>query len=423
MRRYGIFAGTSTFTDLRRLIAGWCFDKAVDEVKIVASYERQFAEACGARHAVSFGAGRMALYAILEALGVGPGDEVIIPAFTCVVVPNAILYRGARPVFVDIEVRTFNIDVKQVEKAITPRTKALYAQHTFGVPCDVAALRDIGKRRNLPVIEDAAHALGARQDGMQAGTMTEVAFFSTDHSKVVSTHLGGMAVTNDDLLADRIRQIQSSSEGVDAYTRSRLLLSFALELLLFMPAILWIGRKIHAVLVRIGIIYCYRDELDVKKPINYPCRLSGLQARLGLSQLDNLAGNLEHRRESVRLLEREIRWYGMSDVVLDACTWLRYSFLVRDRGAVQSALTRTFDLDIWFTSVVGGREVDLGAVGYETGSCPNAEYVAEHIVNLPTHLRIPHSALAAEMSRNRALLQDNVDRTVAGGPEYDIARG
>ncbi|MBI5630404.1 MAG: aminotransferase class I/II-fold pyridoxal phosphate-dependent enzyme [Elusimicrobia bacterium] len=398
--RYGVLAGANTGREWRQMAGAWLSSGPCEEPSVISEYESRFAKRCGARHGVSFGAGRMALYAVLEALGVGPGDEVVIPAFTCVVVPNAILYRGARPVYVDIEPRFFNIDVSKVEAAISPRTKALYAQHTFGVACDVDGLREIGRRRGLPVIEDGAHALGTVYRGGAVGSLTEVAFFSSDHSKVINTHLGGMAVTSDDSLAARLREIQARSPSPDMGTSRRLVRSFLLEYPCFSPAFLWLGRSIHALLDRAGLLFFFRDELETSKPAGYPCRLSAAQARLGLSQLGDLERNLAHRRRIAGWLEGKIGWSGMDAGELNASTWLRYSFLVKDREKFEAAFKRRFDLGVWFTSVVAGRCRDLEAVGYRPGSCPIAELAARHIVNFPTHPRVPLGAIQEEVERN-----------------------
>lgn len=394
------------------MASAWMRGGPYDDNDTIREYERQFAECCGVNHAVSFGAGRMALFAILEVLGIGAGDEVIIPAFTCVVVPNAILYRGARPVYVDIEPQFFNIDVTKVERAITPRTKALYAQHTFGIPCDVDALRELGRRHGLPVIEDAAHALGAVYRDRPIGSLTEVAFVSTDHSKVINTHLGGMALTNDEEYATRLRQVQAATPFLDQRTTRRLIRSFLIEYLCFSPKVLWVGRTIHAILARTGFLFYFVDELMTTKPTAYPYpnRLSSAQARMGLSQLRNLKCNRKHRQQIAEWLEQVIGWNRMAPDELNDATWLRYSFLVQERTEFESKLADRFDLGIWFTSVASGRETELELVGYAAGSCPVAEDAARHIVNLPTHLRIPLKAIQREVNRHWPAIKANLRR-------------
>ncbi|QQR81396.1 MAG: DegT/DnrJ/EryC1/StrS family aminotransferase [Deltaproteobacteria bacterium] len=394
------------------MLRAWITRRSYKDLSVIEDYERKFAQICGVKHAISFGAGRMALYVILEALGIGEGDEVIIPAFTCVVVANAILYTGAKPIYVDIELQSFNIDATKIEAAITSRTKALYAQHTFGIACNVDALRDIGKRHRLPIIEDAAHALGAEYHGKPVGSLTEVAFFSSDHSKVINTYVGGMVVTNKDALALRLRKIQMGIPFMNQKSMRRLVRSFLINYICYLPSILWIGQVIHILLTHLDLLFLFKDDLKTKKEdvSEYPCRLSSLQAQIGLSQLNNLSHNLEHRRKITEYLEKKIRWNQLNLDEINQSTWLRYSFLVKDRDQFEKKFSWRFDLGVWFTTVVGGREEGFEEIGYYPGSCPVAEYVAQHIVNFPTHLKVPLGIIQKEIDYYHDWIGENILR-------------
>lgn len=409
-KRYNIFTGTNSIKEWRMVLGELFSNHSFDSVDTILEYEKQFSEACDAKHAISFGAGRMALYAILESLDIGEGDEVIIPAFTCVVVPNAILYRGAKPVYVDIESKTFNIDIDKIEEAITPKTKALYAQHTFGISCGVDSIKEIANRHNLPIIEDAAHSLGAKYKGKKAGSLTEVAFFTTDHSKIINTHLGGMAVTNDPIIANRLREIQLKSPFLDKKLTASILRTFLCEYLLFSEKCLWIGQLFHSVLLKIGVLFYFGDEMKVDRPSEYPypCRLSSVQAKLGISQLKTLSKNLAHRRSIATYLESQVGWNNFSSSDIEKHSWLRYSFLVKNRDTLTKELSRHFDLGIWFTSVVSGRDNNFDEVRYIVGSCPVAEFCAQHIINLPTHQRIPLDVIKKEIKRISILINEEM---------------
>ncbi|MEK9149797.1 MAG: DegT/DnrJ/EryC1/StrS family aminotransferase, partial [Candidatus Desantisbacteria bacterium] len=163
----------------------------------IEKYEDTYKRYLGVSYASSFWKGRVALYAILKALGIGEGDEVLVEGFTCVVVPNAVIFAGAKPVYVPPDPKTYNMDISQIESKITSKTKAIIVQHTFGLPSDMDSTLDIAKRHNLRVIEDCAPALGADYKGRKVGTFGDAAFFSSQWSKVISTGLGGVAVTND----------------------------------------------------------------------------------------------------------------------------------------------------------------------------------------------------------------------------------
>jgi len=400
-RRYTVHAGTNHW---REWFAAWpALLSPAGSEETVRAFEAEAARRCGCRHAVAFGAGRMALYAILEVLDLAPGDEIVVPGFTCTVVPNAMLYRGLRPVYADIDPVTFNVDPDCVERAITPRTRAICLQHTFGVACDVAALRAIAERHRLRVIEDAAHSFGARHDGRAHGSLGDVAFFSTDRTKVVNTHLGGCAVTNDEAIAKRLAAAQQRAMALDPLTARRVVASFLAEFLWRDPALFWIGRPVLGVLRRAGVIFTWSDEeLDtIPRDYPYPSRLTPALAAIGVSQLRNLDQNLRHRREIARWLEARIGWYGERLAGrFDDQGWLRYSFLVREPAAFEARFGGRIDLGLWFPHNIFGRERNPEAVGYAKGSCPVAERTSRHIVNFPTHERLPLAFIASLWERH-----------------------
>jgi dTDP-4-amino-4,6-dideoxygalactose transaminase/acetyltransferase-like isoleucine patch superfamily enzyme len=164
----------------------------------VGAFERAFADYCQAKHAVAVNSGTSALHLALLAAGIGPGDEVITTPFTFVATTAAIMYAGARPVFVDIDPRTFNVDVTQIESAITPRTKAILPVHLYGQPADMDAIMEIAKRRGLFVIEDACQAHGAKYKGQRVGAIGDFGCFSFYPGKNLGAYgEGGIVVTND----------------------------------------------------------------------------------------------------------------------------------------------------------------------------------------------------------------------------------
>lgn len=171
----------------------------------VTAFEKAFAEYCGVKHGVAVCNGTVALHLALVALGTGPGDEVIIPDFTMIASAFAVCYTGAKPVFVDADARTWNIDPVKVEAAITPATKAIMAVHIFGNPCQMDALQAIADKHNTVLLEDAAEAHGATFRGKRTGALSRVAGFSFFANKNITTGEGGMVVTNDDALAEELR--------------------------------------------------------------------------------------------------------------------------------------------------------------------------------------------------------------------------
>jgi dTDP-4-amino-4,6-dideoxygalactose transaminase len=175
----------------------------------VESFEKDAAEYCRVKHAIGCGSGSDALLLALTALGVGPGDEVVTASFSFFATAGSIARLGARPVFVDISPDDFNIDPDLIERAITPRAKAILPVHLFGQCAEMEAIREIAERHNLPVVEDAAQAIGAGYHKQWAGAMSDVGCFSFFPSKNLGgVGEGGLMTTDDDSLADKLRLLR-----------------------------------------------------------------------------------------------------------------------------------------------------------------------------------------------------------------------
>ncbi len=186
---------------LEALRTGWISSAG----EYVRRFEEGFAAWCGRRFGVSTTSGTTALHLALRALGIGPGDEVILPDFTMVASLFAVLYVGARPVFVDVEPDTWNIDPEQIEAAVTPRTRAIMPVHIYGHPCDMDPIMAVAARHGLAVVEDAAEAHGAEYRGRRCGSFGVLNAFSFFANKILTTGEGGMVVTDDESLAERCR--------------------------------------------------------------------------------------------------------------------------------------------------------------------------------------------------------------------------
>jgi perosamine synthetase len=172
-------------------------------------FERSIADLVGVPHGIAVSSGTAGLHLCLRALGIGEGDEVIVPSFTFISAGNAVLYERARPVFVDIEPLTLNIDPEKLERSITPKTRAIIAVHTFGHPADMDPIMDIARKHGLPVIEDACEAIGARYRGRPAGGIGDFGVFGFYPNKPITTGEGGMVVTRDSRMADTIRALRN----------------------------------------------------------------------------------------------------------------------------------------------------------------------------------------------------------------------
>lgn len=177
--------------------------------KYVTEFEKQFAAYCGCEYGIAVCNGTIALHLALLSLGIGKDDEVIIPTFTMIASAFAVCYTGAKPVFVDADKDTWNIDTTKIEEKITPRTKAIMPVHIFGKMCDMDAICAIAKKHNLYVVEDAAEAHGAEYHGKKAGSFSDIAGFSFFANKNITTGEGGMVVTNNKEIYDRARYFKN----------------------------------------------------------------------------------------------------------------------------------------------------------------------------------------------------------------------
>lgn len=245
----------------------------------VAEFEALFAAQCGAGHAIATTSCTTAMHLILAAAGIGPGDEVLVPAFTWVATANVVLYCGATPVLVDVDPRTFNMASEGVAARVTARTRAAIPVHLFGLCVDISAIRAALPEGTL-IIEDAACAVGARAAGGAAGVLGNAAAFSFHPRKIVTTGEGGMVTTNDDTLAERMRMLRNHGASISEEQRHSGPQPYLL------PAFDLLG-------------------------FNY--RMTDLQAAVGLSQLRRLD----------ELLAFRARWAAWYRERLAAISWLR----------------------------------------------------------------------------------------------------
>lgn len=181
--------------------------------KYLQQFEERFSAYCGVKHGISCSNGTKAIHLALVAMGIGKGDEVILPSFTMIGSCNPIVQTGATPVLVDSELTTWNIDPTKIEAKITLRTKAIMVVHTYGHPVDMGAVVTIARKHNIPVIEDAAEAHGAEYKGRKTGSLADIACFSFYANKIITTGEGGMVVTNNDTWANRARKLRNHFFG------------------------------------------------------------------------------------------------------------------------------------------------------------------------------------------------------------------
>jgi perosamine synthetase len=398
-RRIAMLGGTTTLADCLTAVYFLSCPQRLVRGPVIEAYEKVFARQVGVRYAFSFASGRIALYALLKALGVKNGDEVLLQVPTHIVVPNAIRYLGARPAYVDCSLRTYNMDLKEAERKISKKTKVLLLQHTFGVPVDMDAALALAQRYGLTVIEDCVHALGATYGGRQVGSLGRAAFFSTEETKTISSTMGGIAVTDDSELAVRLRAFQNDCAWPSSQLTAAYLVKLIIYYLLTEPHLHAYIRVLYEVVGRRHPLprATVHEELCGIRPTNYEQRLSNAQAALALRQLERLEDNLAHRRKSAQEYQRLLSEAGFKLLEPPSKAepaFLRYPVWVENRAAVIHATAPHAILGDWFTSVLE-EAVNPIYGDYEMGSCPRAEALATHLVNLPTHLRASPQDVAA----------------------------
>ncbi len=238
--------------------------------KYVTEFEQRFAEYCGCRYGISTTSGTTALHLALTSLGIGQGDEVIVPSFTMAASVFAILYTGAKPVLIDSEPNTWNMDVTKLDEKITPRTRAIMPVHIYGHPCDMEPIMEIANKHRVFVVEDAAEAHGAEYKDKKVGGIGHIGCFSFYANKMITTGEGGMVVTNSDEVAENAKHLKDQ-----AYCPGK--------------------RFLHT-------------------DIGFNYRMTNIQAAIGLAQLENIEQFIDRRRGNAFLYNQALK--DMPGIVL-----------------------------------------------------------------------------------------------------------
>lgn len=360
----------------------------------VARFEQEFARWLGVTHARAFWKGRVALYAILRALGVKEGDEVILPGYTCVMDVNPIKYVGAKPIYVDIEPATYNLDVRLLDRAISPRTRVILAQHTYGYPCDMDPLLEIAGRRGVPVVEDCCLALGSTYRGRRCGTMGVAAYFSFQWNKPFTTGIGGLVTTGDAALAGKIDALcRAEMKPPSPKAAMMLALQRMIYRTFIYPRTTAAATALFRWLTHKGWVVGSSSTSEFT-PVMAPdffAAMSAGQARAGLRQLRKVEANLAHRRDMGRLYDRLLAEAGWTPPAIPPAmdpVLVRYPVRVADKArAIAEAPGRGVEIGTWFECPLHPIETPLEQYDYQPGQCPVAEQACREVVNLPTHPR------------------------------------
>ncbi len=338
----------------------------------IEEFEGALAEYVGAKHAAAVSSGTAALHAAMFTLGIGPGDEVIVPAITFAATANCVVFMGGRPVFADVDEDTLLIDPGDVERKITARTRAIIAVDYAGQPCDYEALRGIAERRGLALVADGCHALGARYRGRPVGSLADMTVFSFHPVKHITTGEGGMVVTDREDWARRLRMFRTHGITRDPADFSPLTSDLRPPTSGLRPPSSepsWFYEMVQ---------------------LGYNYRLTDIQCALGISQLRKLPGWLQRRRELAAAYDdafagdERIRPLAVREDVEHAY----HLYVVRlgrelDRGEVFRELRRRgIGVNVHYIPV-HLHPFYRRRYGTEPGECPVSEDAYEHIISLP----------------------------------------
>lgn len=328
----------------------------------VAEFEKSFAEYCDVKHAIATSNGTTALHLAVLASEIGAGDEVITTPFTFIASSNSVLYTGGKPVFVDIDPVSFNIDVDAIEAAITHRTKAIMPIHLFGNPADMPRIMDIAAKHNLAVIEDAAQAHGAEINGKKAGSWG-TGCFSFYPTKNITTGEGGIITTNDDCIADRARMARAHGMRVRYYHES----------------------------------------------LGYNFRMTNVHAAIGNAQLPKLEAFNEKRIANAAYLSEQLPADKVQvPAVRPGTRHVFHQYTVRvleplDRDEARKKLSEMgVGTEVYYPVPVHQQEL-YRDLGYGNQSFPESEKAAKQVLSLPIHPALTQEDLEKIVAAVKAL--------------------
>lgn len=359
-------------------------DSYLDE-HLVRRFESDFVATTGCRYAFAFRSGREALSAALQGLDLHPGDQSVLPGYTCVVVPNAFRYAGVEVVYADIEAESYGIDITDLRQKVTRDTKVILLQHLYGlVSRDYEEVLNLASERGIAVIEDCAHSTGAQQSGLSVGLRGDVAVFSSEQSKVLNTIRGGVVVTESDGIAERIAAYRDSAPQTTVDEVRAMLSGIVLGYAVLREA----QHPLRAAVaeLRYGrrrIDSTSPEEIRGVRPADYGRRMAGAIAALASNQLSKMPDFNAARRKNAKVWDQWCRERDLTPpfVKRDSTpVFLRYPVQVPEAMKNDPSWARRelgFDVGLWFTGT-------HHPVDRNTGLCPVADACVRTVINLPT---------------------------------------
>jgi len=353
-------------------------------------FKQKLASFTGSSEIYLFWKGRVALYVFLKAIGVGVGDEVILPAYTCVVVPNAILYLGATPVYVDINPETYCCDAADIETAITDRTKAIVCQNTYGLSWQVDAVAAIGKKYKIWTIEDCAHGFSGKFRNLPNGSLCDASFYSSQWNKGFSTGFGGYLQINTFNLTKNVNAVIRDEKFEYPSYLEVISLSIQLKIRKIIPAkLIWKARKLYRYLTHLNILSGSSGRWELESPEikdGYLKVMAPIQLSEGINGLDRLRKIQEDRKRFFLRVHDELSRLNKGTIpvgCLDDHSYLMYPIRVKNRAYFfrEAERSEIFLID-WFVSPLHPVE-DLDSWKFDKAKFPNSMKASQECCAIP----------------------------------------
>jgi dTDP-4-amino-4,6-dideoxygalactose transaminase len=425
--RYGV---RSVPGDEKEIIAAFRRGEAV-EGPAIAEYESGFAEYHSMQHAISASFGRMACLYILRALDLPPGSEIIFPALTFWVIPEIARHAGLKPVFVDVDPATFNIDATKIEAAITDKTRAIVPTHLYGQPCNMTEVMRLAEKHNLVVVEDCAQAAGALYRGRKVGTFGSAALFSFQLLKGINTYGGGMALTNDAALVESIRaQAKAEPPQSTGDLVKRLMTGIVARSLVSPKGFTFWGFPIGAAGSYLGFDYSKHIWEKIRPldrfPRTYNQRYSNVQAIIGLRSLAKLDEFNARSRANAAIYTRglaDCRAVQTPRVLPDIePVYYQYCIYASDPARVsRRAIRRAVDFETTHVDVCSA----LPLFKEFAADCPGAR-ITEQAIQLPVYSRLRKSdvervlRVVREVTGDLPPLNETATKPIANTPAFVV---
>lgn len=335
--------------------------------------------------------GRVALYSALLAAGIKTGDEIILPGLTCVVVPNAIIYTGAKPIYVDVKQGTLTIDPRKIKESITEKTKVIIIQNTFGLSSDIEEIIEIARSHNILTIDDCTHGFGGTYNNQPNGTLTDASFFSTQWNKPFSTGIGGILLINN---PDKFPLINNINEQLIKPKKSEIInlwINLVARRFLLKDRTYWILLRFYRWLSKIDIVVGSSSASEIESttmPEKFHKELSSLQAKIGIKAIDNLSNIMIERKKSAfayrEILKKNQKWH-IDESFDKNNSHLKFPILVKNKAAFFFAAEKaSVRLSDWFLSPIHPVESNYENWMLDIDKVPNAYRISQKLVTIHT---------------------------------------